>query len=50
MAKGYTNGYGCSSQVKCQSCLDGTCKATLNSKIYTIKDYGIVAQEQEMMN
>lgn len=42
-AKGYTNGLGCSSQVKCQTCSDGECKATANSKIYAIYDYGTVA-------
>lgn len=43
LAKGYTNGHGCSSQVKCQHCQDGTCKATSNSKIYAVHDYGNVA-------
>lgn len=43
LAKGYTNGIGCSSQMKCQTCNSGTCKSTEHSKIYSINDYGTVA-------
>lgn len=41
-AKGYTNGYGCSSIAKCQSCSNNTCKSVPNSKIYALNDYGTI--------
>lgn len=50
MAKGYTNGLGCTSQIKCQSCIDGSCKGMPNSKIYAVNDYGFVGGEKEMMS
>lgn len=45
VAKGYTNGYGCSSTAKCQTCSNNTCKATPNSKIYALNDYGTLSGE-----
>lgn len=30
--------------------MDGSCKATQNSKIYAVDDYGIIAGETDMMN
>ena len=43
-AKGYTNGYGCSSVAKCQRCNNNVCIAVPNSKIYSIVDYGTVGR------
>jgi hypothetical protein len=48
LGKGYTNGYGCSSQVKCQHCDSGICRGAPNSKIFSIHDYGNVATENDM--
>ena len=50
-AYGRDNGVGCSAMIKCKNCMPHQgCWAQARAKIYSIKEYGEVKGEEDMMN
>jgi len=51
IAREYTEGEKCTSETKCQACTqNGTCRSQINSKIYSVGNYGTIGTEKQMMN